>query len=158
MNKEALQKWALGSEIVGAVAVVATLVFLIIETRENTETIRSQTYLQLTAELNEQRRYLVNDEINALMYVVLTDGIDALEAPDQFRVINLWQATWAVYESGFYSFQRGTLGEDEWHRYLIAICRTKFALPTLWEREEGASISGSITPAFKQYVDSSCRQ
>jgi hypothetical protein len=158
MNEDSLQKWALGAEIVGAIAVVITLIFLILETKENTDAIRAQTYHQLTAELNEQRRYSLEPELSQLLYQAATEGIDTLNAPQQIQVIQLHQGSWAVYESAFYSFKRGTLGDDEWDRYFRSICRNRLNQAEFWERESGPSLSSNISETFRFFVDTSCTQ
>ena len=47
-----LQEWALFAEVLGGIAIVITLIFLVLETRANTNAIQVQTYQSLTAELN----------------------------------------------------------------------------------------------------------
>jgi hypothetical protein len=42
---------ALAAEIIGGAAVIITLIFLVMETRENTRAVQAQTYLALTSEL-----------------------------------------------------------------------------------------------------------
>ena len=72
MNSEQLQKWALLAEVIGAAAVVITLIFLIVETRENTNAIQSQTYQALTAELNRSRSLFQEpEEAELLKWLVL---------------------------------------------------------------------------------------
>ena len=53
MRSDQLQKWALGAEIAGAVAVVITLGFLTFQMRENANAVQAQTYQALTQELND---------------------------------------------------------------------------------------------------------
>ncbi len=55
MRSDQLQKWALGAEIAGAVAVVITLGFLAFQMRENTNAVQAQTYQALMQELNDWR-------------------------------------------------------------------------------------------------------
>jgi len=155
MKNDYLQKWALIAEIVGGFAVVLTLIFLILETRENTNAIKAQTYQMLTAELNEVRREITSLNVPLIMADSGGNGIEALSRSDQSRVIISFQALWSVYETAFYSFQRGTLGDDEWERYSLAICRTYFSSIGMWDRE-GPDISRNITPLFRDYVEGSC--
>ena len=57
MRSDQLQKWALGAEIAGAVAVVITLGFLTLQMRENTNAVQAQTYQVLMQELNNFRQF-----------------------------------------------------------------------------------------------------
>jgi len=44
MKKLNLAEWALAAEIIGGVAVVITLVFLVVATRENANAVRAQPF------------------------------------------------------------------------------------------------------------------
>ena len=55
MRSDQLQKWALGAEIAGAVAVLIALGFLVFQMRENTNALQAQTYQALMQELNDWR-------------------------------------------------------------------------------------------------------
>lgn len=52
MDKEKLQVWALTAEIISGVAVVATLLFLAFEMRDNTNAAQAQTFQTLMQEIN----------------------------------------------------------------------------------------------------------
>ena len=60
-----LEKWALIAEIVGSVAVVTTLIFLIIEIRGNSAAVRAES---LTS-ISERTSMLSMDAIANLLYV-----------------------------------------------------------------------------------------
>jgi len=144
-----LQKWALAAEIIGGIAVVVSLIFLIMETRENTNAVKAQTYQILTSELNEIRRELTEPNFAELVTKVRNGGIDSLNETERYRMIINSQSTFAVYESAYYSYQRGTLGEDEWERYFTATCRTR-------DGREWGPIATNLSVAFRDYVDSEC--
>ena len=57
-----LEKWALGAEILGGIAIVVTLIVLIIEVRGNTSAIQAQTINTLVANERERRGWLFLDE------------------------------------------------------------------------------------------------
>ena len=86
MKKLNLSEMALAAEILGGVAVVVTLVFLVLATRENTNAIQAQTYQALTAELNAIRLAYTTSDV-ADNYVLLpTEGIQALSDGERSRL------------------------------------------------------------------------
>ena len=160
MNSEQLQKWARLAEVVGAVAVVVTLVFLIVETSENTNAIQSQTYQALTAELNRSRSQFAEPE-EAEMFIKLISGdIDDFSEVEYFRIVNLYGAIWGTYESAYYALQRGVLGQKEWERFEQALCRNLPATAPVWEIARfgvaGGSMKDSLTEEFADYVELQC--
>jgi len=63
MKNEKLQKWALIAEIVGGLAIVVSLVFLIIEVRGNSNLIRANAYDQNIQSLVDWRMWVISDEV-----------------------------------------------------------------------------------------------
>lgn len=160
MNDNRLQKWALFAEIIGGLAVVVTLVFLIYETRENTNAIQAQTYQSLTAELNRTRETAILSDLNSLQMRRSTEGVGSLTPSEIRKVRFLAQSVWGVYESAYYAQIRGILGEQEWSRFSIAICRNYVGDADIWiatEDNQQNGISSNITPVFRSYVEDSCK-
>ena len=158
MKKLNLSEMALAAEILGGVAVVVTLVFLVLATRENTNAIQAQMYQALTAELNAIRLAYTTSDV-ADNYVLLpTEGIQALSDGERSRLQFVAEAKWGVYESAFFSRNRGVLGVDEWARFEDAICRNFVIDKPMWEPEDTqwGSLSRNITPTFREYVESAC--
>jgi hypothetical protein len=158
MKKLNLSEMALAAEILSGVAVVVTLIFLVLATRENTNAIQAQTYEALTSELNAIRlAYTTSDVVDN--YVVLsTQGIQALSNAERSRMQFVAEAKWGIYENAFFARNRGVLGEDEWARFEIAICRNFAIDKPMWEPEDTqwGSLSRNITPAFREYVERAC--
>ena len=166
MKTTKLQKWALVAEVLGGIAIVITLVFLVLETRANTNAIQVQTYQSLTAELNALR-FEKTKTYNIGAYLAYTKGsFKELTDQQKYRLIIVTEAIWGIYESAFYANERGVLGEDEWGRFEAAICRNYAVDKMLWYPElagpsslDVTAINGiarNVTPKFKQYVESFC--
>ena len=166
MKTERLQTWALAAEIIGGIAVVVTLIFLVLETRENTNAIQTQTYQSLTSELNIVRRTMATPVMADMMVTLATSGLDALSENEQFIYVMSTGAKWGVYESAFYAHERGVLGESEWLRFMAAICRNYALDHVVWAPEEygkeltlggiSYSMATGLTPEFTQYTEASC--
>ena len=166
MNSERLQQWALAAEIIGGIAVVVTLIFLVLETRENTNAIQAQTYQSLTSELNIVRRNMAKPVMADMMVRLATSGLEEISESEQFIYVMSTGAKWGVYESAFYAHERGILGESEWTRFLDAICRNYALDHVVWAPEKygkeltlggiNYSMSTGLTPEFSQYTEESC--
>ncbi len=102
-----MKSLALAAEILGGAAVVVTLIFLVLETQENTRAIQAQSYLALTSQLNRLRESLLDPEVAS----VFTKGMlnrDSLASPaDQLIFGQLFEAAFAIYESAYYARQKG---------------------------------------------------
>jgi len=157
MNNNRLQKWALAAEIIGGLAVVVTLVFLVIETRNNTNSIQAQTYQNLTEELNQTRRDQMDPVIARIFVKAREEGFDALNPEERYLAAQVRSAKWGVYESAFYARERNVLGEFEWVRFQEAICRNLNVDAKDWMPVGGGpGIKTILTPRFSAYVESSC--
>jgi len=158
MKKLALSEMALAAEILGGVAVVVTLVFLVLATRENTNAIQAQTYQALTAELNAIRLAYSTSDVPDSYVLLSTQGIQALSDAARARMQFVAEAKWGVYESAYFSRNRGVLGEDEWARFESAICRNLAIDQSMWEPEDTqwGSLARNVTPTFREYVELKC--
>jgi len=84
MNQK-LSDLASVSEIVASVAVVITLILLIINVRENTEVIRSNSYDDLLGDVNEQALVIVQDErLNHIWRRYNVGGVAKLTEEERF--------------------------------------------------------------------------
>jgi hypothetical protein len=133
MNWEALG--AIG-EIVGAVAVIATLGYLALQIRQNTRTVRStarQAWSSSTAELN---MVLPNNREFARVYRTGSQDPTQLkpEERDQFNIYVIQVCN--AYQSLFFQFRHGTIDEVHWQSSLKTIRRI-FSAPgvrSCWDR------------------------
>ena len=109
MKKIELQEWALAAEIIGGLAVVVTLIFLVSETRDNTNAIQAQTYQSLTAALNENRKEAATSEMSVIIRKFSDTGLASLSQDESFRLMMNTEGKWGIYESAFYARERGVL-------------------------------------------------
>lgn len=133
------------------------MIFLVLETRENTNAIQAQTYQNLTSDLNEVRRLAVSENILSIWQKNQSEGADALDPQERLSLLAVQQSMWGVYESAYYAQLRGILGDSEWARFEKAICRNRQLDDDLWgEPGQILALADDITPDFRQFVDSSC--
>ena len=159
MKKLNLAEMALAAEILGGIAVVVTLALLVLATRETTNAIQAQTYQALTSELNAIRLAYSTSDVPDSYVILSTQGIQALSDAARARVQFVAEAKWGIYESAFFSRNRGVLGEEEWSRFESAICRNLVIDEPMWKPEDTqwGSLAENITPMFREFVESGCR-
>ena len=125
MNWEAIG--AIG-EILGAVAVVATLGYLAIQIRQNTASSQAATELEATKILGAWlSRGGVDDDLPRLWDEVATADEDQLPSGD-YRRYMFWVAElFHLAEGVFVQFQRGFLSKEtweEWERIMAGFLQT----------------------------------
>ena len=92
----ALSDWAATAEIIGALAIVITLVYLAIQIRQNTDlqeksvqATRVAASQAIVDSYNDYRRYIIGDPEVAKMFILGLEGLDRLDAKDKVRFGNL---------------------------------------------------------------------
>jgi hypothetical protein len=154
-NKQ-IQKWAMGAEIISAVAVVATIGFLAFQTMENTNSLQAQMFQQLMHDTNEWRASVSDPASVAMRTKFRDEGLESLTRLEQYeyRMANL--VLWGIYESAFFANERGVLGELEWTRFEAAICRNRKRDADIWDLEGVAPFPELLTPTFVNYIEKVC--
>jgi len=121
--------WKDSAELIGIVAIVASLVFVGLQLRQSHE-IALATQYQARAEAT-QNLHLASIEADYLAPIpALRNGIgDKFSARD----INLFLWLWIQYDNHFYQYESGFLEESAWQaqlrniRELYSICDARFA-------------------------------
>jgi len=143
-------------EALSVVAVLVTLVFLILEVRENTAAIRTESYGESINRLNEWRLELASNSELTRMFAAFNDGEEFDLDRTQNQQLNfVLGSLWSIYESAYFAYSYGTLGESEWSRfepmmcgqYSVAVARGNF-----W----GIGLTELISAEFKVFVQEQC--
>jgi hypothetical protein len=109
-----LEQWSYLAQIIGAIAVVASLVFVGVQLRQNTKAILTQTsqthsalYHSIIAGLSE------NGEVARIWRVGLLD-FQSLSPDDRVRFLAFVSTLFRYYEASHVQSQRGLLDADHW--------------------------------------------
>ena len=133
MNWEAIG--AIG-EIIGAAAVVITLIYLAVQIKNSTKVARSSTR-QAIAELSMAAGSdIIKDKDLAEIFIKDLKGAELGEA-DRVRLYARSYVGMRIWENIHYQYLSGMLAEDEWQGFrlnLKAILEWK-SLQTYWENE-----------------------
>ena len=116
MNWEAIG--AIG-EVGGAIAVVATLVYLARQIRQSTETARVAAYHQASQQISSASTALSTDPALAEIFATaVAGGIDSLEPPDRLRFEAAISAYYFGFESLLAHHEKGLIDPDLWRNTL----------------------------------------
>lgn len=146
-----LDRLTVMAEIIGAVAIVVTLVILIFEVRGNTEELRAATISNIAGRTQEVNLLKVRNLQFAEVMTRLDAG-DELSPAESFQVIDYLLAVLKVAEESFISHRAGSLDEDIW------LTRASAAVGHLQDEQSRAMYirirdRGSLTPDFTDWLD-----
>ena len=151
------------AEIVASLAVVATLVYLVVEVRQNTEVTQAAAYDRSMEGLNQWRSMLSSDpELARLWASFMENGEVDQERVEEVRLQLVIVSLWGVYENAYYSNQRELLGPSEWNRFERQIC-TQYDRAGIYGRwsdspaEALVPLRTLLTEEFAAYVETSCQ-
>ena len=133
------------TEILASVAVVVTLIFVVVEIRQNTEVARAASYAESMDGLTQWRLTMASDPELATLWEAYNFGG---ERSEDFRLNLLVSTLWGIYENAYYSNQRGLFGRSEWERFERQVCRNAARdLPL---------IGNLLTEEFRAFAESGC--
>ncbi len=156
MKSKQLRKWALGAEIVSAIAVIITIGFLAVQLNDNTNALQAQMYQELMRDLNDWR-VMVNDPVQLkLAEKHRAEGWDGLSSEERPQRRMPTMTLFGIYESAYFANQRGVLGAGEWARFQSAICRQLSRNADLWNAEGMTPMRELLTPEFAGYIERTC--
>ena len=103
--------------------VIAGIIFLGIEVRQNTNISRASAYQQLTQEISNTRSWLISDEsLNEAYGFYLSGRSSELEDATMDRVGMVIRNFFGTYENAYYFYSLGIITETEWQRFKDAAC------------------------------------
>ena len=156
MKKSKLQAWALTAEVISGIAVVATLIFLAFEMRDNTNASQAQTYQILMQELNSYRSMPAESEMAEISLKRRDSGWDSLSDVEKRRMRLTAIINWGIYESAFFANKCVILGQSEWTRFDSAMCRRFKNSAYFWAPDEFTPMNELLTAEFVDYAEDLC--
>ena len=102
-------------EAVGAIGVIASLVFVGLQVRQSAEATRAATVLELKAswaQLNLTQ--LENPEITRAWRLVREEGLESVDPESQFIVLAWYRTMMHNWSNAYYQYRIGTLEAEQW--------------------------------------------
>jgi hypothetical protein len=142
-----LERWALITEIVSGVAIVATLVLLIIEIRTNTAAVRSQNHSAVAQGIRELTMSIATDSEVARL---LSPNLDwsAMTESEQEQLTGFYSSLLRIAEEAYLQYRSGALDEDVWQGRLNQTLRVIYARPNLRRIHEGMMELNRDAPGY----------
>jgi hypothetical protein len=101
-------------ELVGAIGVIVTLIYLAVQIRHNTHTVRTSTFHEAIRDFADAIDQLGRDaELTRIWYAGLRD-LDSLATEERQRFATYLTSVLRRYENIVYQTQHGTLDERAW--------------------------------------------
>ena len=102
-------------EVVGTLGVVATLVYLALQIRQNTRSVRASTFHEAIRDIADAIDQLGHDaDLTRVFYTGLAD-FEALPRLEQQRFASYMTAVLRRYENVLYQAEQGHLDPEVWH-------------------------------------------
>jgi len=143
-------------EVIGGIAVIASLLIVAYEIRQNTIALQATAMQESTTILREQVMILAtNPDLSRLM----ASDFEQLDADEQQRVKWSSRSFWFGYQGQFRQWRIGLLPDNEWRTWLNIICVNQKS--TTGEAATGGSqlwpyVRPVLMPDFVDFVEANC--
>jgi len=145
VTKLSLTEWAQIAEVVAAVAVVISLVYVGIGLRDNTAAVRSASVQAITT---TSQNGLIAESTSAELSRIRRVGDDdpsTLDVDERHRYYTLYRQIWLSFQNVYFQRDLGTVGADLWGTYQRIIC-SQFTRPGV--RATWADHASVLDPGF----------
>jgi len=102
------------SEIIGTILVVVSFLFLILQIRQNTQTLRTGTMSQLSYTLIESLMSLARDSELADIYFRGLNGINDLSETEQKRFTLQISSMLRIFNEQYFHYHEGSIDQSMW--------------------------------------------
>lgn len=104
-----LQKISIVTDIVGAVAIVISLIFVGIQFTENTKATKSATAASTVATISSWYTEMGNNEQSSSLFLNFMADPESLTSEERFQVIISLHGLFLTFQNSYYLSQQGTL-------------------------------------------------
>jgi hypothetical protein len=107
--QDRLQKISIITEIVGAVAIVISLIFVGIQFTENTKATKSATAASTVATISSWYSGMGNNQQSSSLFYNFMADPDALTSEERFQVVIILHGLFLTFQNSYYLSLEGTL-------------------------------------------------
>lgn len=144
-----LERYAQLAEILASTAVIATLIVLLLQVRENTAAIRAATLLEVNKIARDHLVLMWSDADASRINQIGAQDLSQLNAEERQRYIWNVRSFWLGMQTVYRQYDLGILPEEEWQVYRNVIC-TNISWPGTRELWTGTD----LIPDFVRVVES----
>ena len=128
-KNENLQKWALIAEVIAAVTVVVSLIFVGIQVRHSAEESKQNAEATRAATAHQTKRSFLdlllmmstNAELHAAWEKAVNEGYDSLNFHEQTVPNSQVRAAFHINSDSYYQYRNGTLDQEQWDPIMRSI-------------------------------------
>lgn len=142
-------------EIVGAIMVLITLIYLSVQIRNNTKEVKSENVHRVTDSFNQLNLLVASDERLAELWHRGMANYNDLNDTEKASFGFMQLAAFRIYDSLFYQIQRGTGDERQWKGELKTI---KWFFSSTGAREWWSEQQFAFSSDFQIYIDEIVRE
>jgi hypothetical protein len=102
------------ANLVAALAVVVSLLYLAMQVKSNTESARTSTYQAVVSEFGALNRAMAATPDLSMLFVRAMEDFDSLCAEDKARSSQLFFVCFHNFENMYYQYRKGYLEADVW--------------------------------------------
>lgn len=107
-------------EFLGAMAVIASLVYLAIQIRQNTRAVKASTHQNLSDGFGDFLKLLVQDQRGAEIFRNGVHGLEGLDEAERDTFYALLSILFMHFENAHVHRQQGLMEDEQWRRWRIA--------------------------------------
>ena len=139
-------------QVIANIGVIAGIVFLGIEIRQNTQSLNVGAYQQLVSQIESMAMLRLQDPaLGAELNTAIRAYPDGVTEDQEFRMLSLFFILTRHADLAYYQYEQGTLSEPRLES-VVAPLRTFIctaAYTDFWQRADEF-----LVPEFRQYIDS----
>ena len=137
-------------ELVAAIATIATLIYLALQIRQNTDSVRMSAEMNVSHQMGDWIAQGISDPEIARLWDKAADDPSSLDDDEMRRFIWYVSHLFLIYEGQYTLYRRGHIPQDTWEsklNVLIGLLKNP-AVKSWWEARVAP-----YTPEFYAYID-----
>jgi hypothetical protein len=153
LAKSSLQEWSAVAEILSSIAVLATLVFFVLEIRQTNDAVRANTYQGMTAMIVDfNAQFFETPEVSEFIERTASEDYE-LTASEAIRLRAMISAQYRMTDNVYYQYKVGTISERRMESLLhplVLNLRRRGRMRVEWEKGEDKLL---LDPGVVEYLD-----
>ncbi len=146
------------AELLGAIGVIASLVYLASQIRDTRRALRSSTYQQVRADIHTTMNSVVaNPDLFRSVNAIWND-LGTADQDDAFRFVFWITGVIHSFDNCYYQYRSGMLDEERWemHRRDLSTIMKRPKVAEWWRSgladQTGSGARSNLSPAFVELV------
>lgn len=147
MDADGLNKWL---TLVANISVVAGIIFLALEVRQNANALKASTYQSMAAEQAQFNQNFMNRDLAEILATIDAGGLDSLLSVQRYQLKGMDNAWLFLQENLYFQYTSGNLPASSWdsrQKAILDVFKGE-SMQRHWERRGFA-----FNPQFQRYIN-----